>query len=77
MYSFRAKRYSISIIFIICFIAGCGACPQRLQESKYNTSFNIHEEPIVHKPEEGLVSLFKGVIDVFVCGDYICKLKKD
>lgn len=42
-----------------------------------NTSFNIHEEPIVCKPEEGLYSLLHGVIDYFVCGDYICKLKKE
>lgn len=41
-----------------------------------NTSFNIHEEPIVCKPEEGLTSLLLGVIDYFVCGDYICKLSK-
>lgn len=40
-----------------------------------NTSFNVHEEPIVCKPEEGLKSLLTGVIDYFVCGDYICKLK--
>jgi len=42
-----------------------------------NTSFNIHEEPIVCKPEEGLYSLLHGVIDYFVCGDYICKLKEE
>lgn len=42
-----------------------------------NTSFNIHEEPIVCKPEEGLYSLLHGVIDYFVCGDYICTLKKE
>lgn len=41
-----------------------------------NTSFNVHEEPIVCKPEEGLQSLLKSVIDVFVCEDYICRLKK-
>ena len=41
-----------------------------------NTSFNVHEEPIVCKPEEGLKSLLKSVIDVFVCEDYICRLKK-
>ncbi len=40
-----------------------------------NTSFNVHEEPIVCKPEEGLKSLLNGVIDYFVCGDYICRLK--
>ncbi len=41
-----------------------------------NTSFNVHEEPIVCKPEEGIQSLLNSVIDVFVCEDYICKLKK-
>ena len=41
-----------------------------------NTSFNVHEEPIVCKPEEGLKALLDSVIDVFVCEDYICFLKK-
>jgi carbamoyltransferase len=40
-----------------------------------NTSFNVHEEPIVCTPEEGLQPLLNSVIDVFVCEDYICKLK--
>ena len=40
-----------------------------------NTSFNIHEEPIVCKPEDGIQSLLKSVIDYFICEDYICKLK--
>jgi len=40
-----------------------------------NTSFNVHEEPIVCTPEEGLYSLLSGVIDCFCVGDYICKLK--
>jgi len=40
-----------------------------------NTSFNVHEEPIVCKPEEGLNALLTGVIDYFCVGDYICKLK--
>ena len=29
-----------------------------------NTSFNIHEEPIVCKPEDGLQSLLKSVITI-------------
>ena len=41
-----------------------------------NTSFNVHEEPIVCKPEEGLQSLLNSVIDIFVCEDYICYLNK-
>ena len=40
-----------------------------------NTSFNVHEEPIVCTPEEGLYSLLTGVVDYFCVGDYICKLK--
>jgi len=41
-----------------------------------NTSFNVHEEPIVCTPEEGLHSLLTGVIDYFCVGDYVCKLKQ-
>ena len=41
-----------------------------------NTSFNVHEEPIVCTPEEGLHALLNGVIDTFVCEDYICTLKQ-
>ena len=41
-----------------------------------NTSFNVHEEPIVCTPEEGLHSLLTGVIDYFCVGDYVCTLKK-
>ena len=40
-----------------------------------NTSFNVHEEPIVCTPEEGLHSLLTGVVDYFCVGDYVCKLK--
>jgi carbamoyltransferase len=40
-----------------------------------NTSFNVHEEPIVCTPEEGLNSLLTGVIDYFCVGDYVCRLK--
>ena len=40
-----------------------------------NTSFNVHEEPIVCLPEEGLKSLLSGVIDYFCIGDFICHLK--
>ncbi|MFZ2412561.1 MAG: carbamoyltransferase C-terminal domain-containing protein [Candidatus Methanoperedens sp.] len=39
-----------------------------------NTSFNVHEEPIVCKPEDAIKSLLTGVIDYLVIGDYICKL---
>jgi len=40
-----------------------------------NTSFNVHEEPIVCNPEEALRSLLTGVIDYLCIGDYICKLR--
>jgi carbamoyltransferase len=40
-----------------------------------NTSFNVHEEPIVCKPQEGLDSLLSGVIDVFACGDYLATMR--
>lgn len=42
-----------------------------------NTSFNVHEEPIVCTPEEGLNSLLTGVIDFFCVGDYICTLNQE
>lgn len=42
-----------------------------------NTSFNVHEEPIVCTPQEGLKSLLNGVIDIFVCENYICRLKAE
>lgn len=40
-----------------------------------NTSFNVHEEPIVCKPEEAILSLVNGVIDALVIGDYIATNK--
>lgn len=40
-----------------------------------NTSFNVHEEPIVCKPEEALKSLVSGVIDVLAIGDFIAVKK--
>ena len=36
-----------------------------------NTSFNVHEEPIVCHPREGLSALLDGVIDVFICENFI------
>jgi carbamoyltransferase len=41
-----------------------------------NTSFNVHEEPIVCSPEDGLKPLLSGVIDYLVIEDFICSLKK-
>jgi carbamoyltransferase len=40
-----------------------------------NTSFNVHEEPIVCSPLDGVKPLLSGVIDYLVIGDYVCKLK--
>lgn len=36
-----------------------------------NTSFNRHEEPIVHHPREGVDALATNIIDVLVIGNYI------
>lgn len=41
-----------------------------------NTSFNVHEEPIVCNPNDGVKALMDRVIDVFVCGNYICTRKE-
>ncbi len=40
-----------------------------------NTSFNVHEEPIVCSPEDGVKPLLSGVIDYLVIDDFICSLK--
>ncbi len=36
-----------------------------------NTSFNVHEEPIVCTPDDALKSLTSGMIDVLAIGDYL------
>ena len=38
-----------------------------------NTSFNMHEEPIVCSPDDAIRSFTKGAVDVLVLGDYILK----
>lgn len=40
-----------------------------------NTSYNVHEEPIVCRPEEAIKSLVSGVVDVLAIGDYLAKKK--
>ena len=40
-----------------------------------NTSFNVHEEPIVCTPEDGVKPLLSGVIDYLVIDDFICSLR--
>jgi len=36
-----------------------------------NTSFNIHEEPIVCSPEDAIKSFMAGTVDILVMGDWI------
>jgi carbamoyltransferase len=36
-----------------------------------NTSFNVHEEPIVCTPGEAFVHLENNIVDVLVIGNYI------
>jgi len=40
-----------------------------------NTSFNIHEEPIVCNPREAISSLKDGAIDVLAIGNYVAERK--
>jgi carbamoyltransferase len=36
-----------------------------------NTSFNMHEEPIVCSPEEAISALLANVVDVLIIDDYL------
>jgi carbamoyltransferase len=38
-----------------------------------NTSFNVHEEPIVCKPQEAFRHLESGILDGLVIGDFFFK----
>lgn len=38
-----------------------------------NTSFNIHEEPIVCTPDDAVRSFLQGAVDVLVMGDYVVR----
>ena len=42
-----------------------------------NTSFNVHEEPIVMSPEDALNALHRGMVDVVAMGNYLVHPKKD
>lgn len=42
-----------------------------------NTSFNVHEEPIVCRPEEGIRALQTGMIDVLAIGPFVATLRDD
>ena len=37
-----------------------------------NTSFNVHEEPIVCTPEDAIAGFMEGKLDVLAMGNYIC-----
>lgn len=41
-----------------------------------NTSFNMHEEPIVCTPDDAIRSLLKDCVDVLIIGNYIVRAKK-
>jgi len=38
-----------------------------------NTSFNIHEQPIVCTPEDAIAGFLEGKLDVLAIGNFICK----
>jgi carbamoyltransferase len=40
-----------------------------------NTSFNVHEEPIVCKPSEGIKALQSGMVDVLTIGNFVATYK--
>ena len=42
-----------------------------------NTSFNVHEEPIVMTPYDGLNALHRGMVDVLAIGNYLVKMKNN
>ena len=44
-------------------------------KSLINTSFNLHEEPIVAHPKEAIVSLKRKAIDILVIGNFVVELK--
>lgn len=41
-----------------------------------NTSFNVHEEPIVMTPNDGLNALHRGMVDILAIGSYLVEIKK-
>ncbi|MBC8179848.1 carbamoyltransferase, partial [candidate division KSB1 bacterium] len=44
--------------------------------SLINTSFNMHEEPIVHTPDDACRSFMRGNLDALVIGPYLIKTAK-
>ena len=41
-----------------------------------NTSFNMHEEPIVYTPEDAIKSFKRSKLDYLYIGDYLIKKQK-
>lgn len=41
-----------------------------------NTSFNMHEEPIVCTPDDAIRSLLKDCVDVLIIGNYVVRARK-
>ena len=40
-----------------------------------NTSFNVHEEPIVNSPEDALRALEQGAVDILAMGNYTVQMR--
>ena len=38
-----------------------------------NTSFNVHEQPIVCSPKDAIAGFQEGKLDILAIGNYICK----
>ena len=41
-----------------------------------NTSFNMHEEPIVATPDDAIRAFNEGCIDYLAIGNYLCKYQQ-
>ena len=50
-------------------------CTLSGDQSLINTSFNSHEEPIVHTPNDAIKALFKNTIDILIIGNFTVQLK--
>lgn len=46
-------------------------CDRVGESALINTSFNVHEEPIVCAPRDAVQSLLDGVVDVLAIGGYL------
>ena len=45
------------------------------KKSLINTSFNLHEEPLVYHPKDAIESLKKKAIDILIIGNFEVELK--